>query len=76
MIIRKEIHEETNECEKTFKCLNNKKNIYCEVISNVSNKVHFVECLTEEYCNYQFTFGYKCVCSCPTRKEIYNKYGI
>ena len=76
MDIDKEILKKTTNCEKNFECLNNDKHIYCKVEDCVNNKVHFVKCLNVDYCVYKMSFAQSFICNCPTRKEIFNKYGI
>ena len=72
MEIEKEILDKTVHCTKDFDCLRN-NNICCKVENCVDKKVHFVEC-SEIFCNYKMKFGRSYICTCPTRKEIYNKY--
>ena len=76
MMIDGEIIKETTECEKNFVCLSSKDHIYCEVEDCISNEIHFVKCKSNEYCSYKMFFGKSMICKCPTRKEIYNKYGF
>jgi hypothetical protein len=74
MEILKEILDKTVHCDKDFDCIKN-NNICCNVESCVSNEVHFVECREKNSCSYKMTFGHSYICNCPTRKEIYRKYG-
>ena len=75
MEISKKILDETVHCQKDFDCIKN-NNICCKVDYCVDKTVHFVKCSEENYCRYKMNFGYSLICNCPTRKEIYNKYGI
>ncbi len=75
MEIKKEIIDKTVHCTKDFDCLNN-NHLSCKVRSCVNNEVYFVECSEIHSCNYRVSFGYSYICTCPTRKEIYNKYGL
>ena len=72
--INKETLEKTVHCKKDFDCIKN-NNICCKVESCVNKEVHFVECSEKKSCYYRMTFGHSDICTCPTRKEIYNKYG-
>jgi hypothetical protein len=36
----------------------------------------FVDRPTAGYCPYDVSFGYSHICSCPTRREIYDRYGV
>ncbi len=75
MDIDKEILKSTTKCEKDFSCLRDKKHIFCKVEFCINDEVHFIKCLNEEYCTYKMSFGESFICNCPTRKEIFNKYG-
>jgi len=74
MKIEKEILDKTVHCTKDFDCIKN-NNICCKVVSCVNKEVLFVECSEKNSCSYRMTYGYSFICTCPTRKEIYNKYG-
>ena len=72
--VPKNIKAETTKCEKCFICLSSKKHTFCPVRKCVRGKVHFIECKSDEYCNYKMPFGNSHVCTCPIRKYIYNTY--
>jgi len=74
--IDQEILQKTTNCEKNFSCLSNKNHIPCKVKSIINNKVIFVECLNRDYCKYIQNYGNSYICLCPTRIEIFKKYGI
>ena len=76
MKIDKEILKNTSTCEKKFQCLNNESNSLCKVVDSINQEVHFVKCLCKDICNYQMSYGLSNICTCPTRKEIFNKYSI
>ena len=77
---RFEIHEEilkdTKECSKDFSCLSSEEKDICKIGKGINGEVYFLECKDAGSCNYKKTFKDCYLCSCPTRKEIYNKYGI
>jgi len=75
MEIDKKIVAETSKCEKNFDCLNNNEHVYCHVESCVNKGVHFISCQEKSTCSYKMTFGFSFICTCPIRKEIFNKYG-
>jgi hypothetical protein len=75
MEIKKEIQDKTQLCKKGFCCLRD-ENVCCNVVRCVNKDVHFVECGKTTLCNYRLSFGMVFICTCPTRKEIHNKYGI
>jgi len=74
--IDKEILKKTTDCKKNFECLNKDCNVLCKVVININQDVLFVKCLCKDICNYQMFYGYETICTCPTRKEIFNKYSI
>lgn len=76
MDIDKKIINKTDRCKKNFECLKNKNHIYCKVKDRVGETAHFIECVDELNCNYKISFGFSYMCTCPTRKEIYNRYNI
>ncbi len=75
-IVSDETKQATTKCTSGFSCLCrvDKKDL-CQVESVFVGKIHFVNCLHKKHCAYQRPFGYGLFCTCPIRKEIYNKYG-
>jgi hypothetical protein len=63
-------------CKKEFTCLEREKNNLCTVESCIDGKLLFIKCLNKRYCSYQLLYGYRFLCRCPVRKEIFNKYKI
>lgn len=74
--ISDEIKSSATSCTKDFSCLSPEKKDLCKVKKCVDEKVHFIECNEHEYCTYKISFGTEFFCSCPVRKEIYNKHRI
>lgn len=66
---------ETKRCNKDFSCQKGPREDLCPIDYCVAGKVHFIKCQNKEICPYQSTFGDGVICNCPTRKELYNKYG-
>ncbi len=60
-------------CTKNFSCLYGDTERLCKVEYCVSDTVHFIKCL-EPTCSYKVAFGSGDFCTCPIRKEIYNRY--
>lgn len=71
--VSEEIIEKTRACTKNYSCLKYKP--LCEIDHSINNRVHFIKCLNNALCPYKISYGSDFICSCPTRKEIYNKYG-
>jgi hypothetical protein len=74
--IDEDVKKSTTKCEKDFKCLVDNTHNLCKVKESVRDKILFIECLEENFCNYKMDFGYSYTCNCPTRKGIYKKYKI
>ena len=67
----------TTHCEREFACLQNDANICCKVKQYFGNRYLFINCLDSKYCSYKTTFEFSSTrCVCPTRIEIYKKYGL
>jgi len=67
---------ETERCKTGFSCLKGQCEALCPVESCINGKVLFIKCLNKEACSYQDTFGDSVICYCPTRKELYIRYGV
>ena len=74
--VDEDIKKGTTKCEKDFRCLADNTYELCRVTETVRDNVLFIQCEGDNYCNYRISFGYSFICSCPTRKEIYNKYKV
>ena len=70
-----DVIKNTNRCKKDHSCLSDLTDL-CKVEMCIADKIHFIKCMNERTCNYRITFGYSFVCTCPVRKELYNKYKI
>ena len=75
MEISKDILQETTDCYKEFECLRNTNYQYCDVNQCIKNHP-VVECLSKNPCSYKIWFSRQAICACPTRTEIFRKYGI
>ena len=74
-VIDKSILNQANKCDRDFECLTNPTQPSCKISSCINQNIHFLEKL-ERSCPYNIEFGYSPICTCPVRKEIYNKYGV
>lgn len=74
--IDREIIQKTTDCKNNFDCLTNYFHNFCKVESTIGGKVHFVKCLNGHNCDDKLCFAQEHTCTCPTRKEIFKKYGI
>ena len=66
---------DSTKCEKCFKCLTN-QDYLCKVEHCINGKVHVLECNDNTECKFKVTSGSGAFCSCPVRKEIYNRYNL
>ncbi len=76
IVISDESLQATTKCKKGFSCLKGNRKDLCKVESCIDEKIHFIKCLNSKHCFYQASYGGSHYCSCPARKEIYNKYNI
>ena len=74
--IAENVIDETTRCRKEFACLAGTGECLCELKCCFSGKSYFVKPNGSITCNYRVSIGSNFVCSCPTRKEIYNRYSI
>jgi hypothetical protein len=63
-------------CKKEFGCLKNEKHACCAVVGCIKKNVHFIKNSDDQNCSFNVAFGHLFMCTCPIRKEIFNKYGI
>lgn len=70
------ILNETTKCRINFSCLFGKDDCLCEIEHGVKSDGHviFVKPMENVTCDYIFPFGYSWMCTCPTRKAIYECY--
>jgi hypothetical protein len=74
--ISKDILKETIKCKKTFSCLSDQNDI-CEMKSGNPQEVFFIKYPKDKGCGYEYSYGYSDhICTCPTRQEIFRRYGI
>ena len=73
--ISEEIIQQTTKCDRDFACLKPDDKPSCSIKDCVSQKVHFVA-KHNRYCRYSFRFGNEIICSCPVRKELYNRFKV
>jgi hypothetical protein len=74
--ISDEIKLSASYCTKEFSCLSDANRDLCRVKEHIGEKVYFIACKEDKYCAYKESFGNENLCTCPVRKEIYDKYKI
>lgn len=71
-----EAKQASTECKHGFSCLEGNQKAPCEMEECVDRTIHFVRYLNEGVCPYQQAFGNGWACTCPVRKELYNRYKV
>jgi hypothetical protein len=75
LLVSDEAKQSTRYCTRDFACLNGNRDFLCKVEQCLGGQVLFVACLEQGYCSYQRRYGFTgYMCTCPVRKEIYEKY--
>lgn len=65
-----------NNCKYQYSCLLISKWKPCKVIGVFDNEEYFVFCENDVSCTFQSEFEERILCTCPVRKEIYDKYNV
>jgi len=76
IVVSDESLRATRHCEKGFSCLKGETAGLCEIDLCIDRRAYFVKCLDGVHCSYRLSFGNSFTCTCPTRREIYDKYNI
>ena len=80
MKVIKKIIEDLVECKKNngcvYGCVNDPERTCCKVTSCVDEKIHFIKYTSGDYCGYKLSYGSSDICTCPARKELYNRKAI
>ncbi len=63
-------------CQKAFSCSSGHMDKICKVRELILGEALMIECAENLLCHYKESFGSWAICTCPIRKEIYNKLGI
>jgi len=72
--ISEEIKQRTTKCHQNFRCLVNGGT--CPVFTKIQVGLLIKESSCNQSCNYHFQIGNKSFyCQCPTRREMYERYG-
>ena len=69
------IIEKTIFCKHDFKCLSGDISCSCEIQGSVGYNMLKIKPKLDIECTYHASFGYASFCNCPTRNELYNRYG-
>lgn len=72
--IPEEIVKETTKCNKELKCLTGEAILHCNILYQAKDEDIFYQCLEKGDCAYLEPFKETTICTCPIRKEIYQRY--
>jgi hypothetical protein len=78
LTVNKDTLEKTTKCNKNLSCLSGEREDLCKVGVSMSSRNVVVRCVdNEQSCKYWASFGgSEGACLCPTRIELYQRYGI
>ena len=74
--IDEEIIQKAIYCEYDFSCLSGEKRCLCEVKELIGYAMLEIKPKLAIDCRYHVSIGDTSLCICPTRHEIYNRYGM
>jgi hypothetical protein len=75
--VDEDVREKTTNCLKLFGCLTGNIDDLCEVQGRLGAMgVLIVKPKREISCPYYVHLGVSDYCTCPTRNELYTRYGI
>ncbi len=74
--VSEEVVAKTTLCESDFACLSSDQSRMCRVQRQLMKESLVIDCVETRPCRYRLSFGNWCICSCPTRKEIYERYAL
>ena len=66
----------TKKCQRSFGCLDDKQLDMCTIERCIEGNGCYLKTAVFPDCNYQISLVNSEICSCPTRSELYKKYGI
>ena len=66
----------TTECPSGHACLTNGTDLPCKVRYALFDDSHVIDSANNLRCVYRKPRTSWCSCTCPTRKEIYDRHGV
>ena len=66
----------TVNCQYGFRCLSGDTTCLCEVKDSIGYDMLEIIPKSDTDCNHRISLGNSNFCMCPTRVEIYNRYGM
>lgn len=74
--IAPEIIAATTKCRKAFLCLTQPGKCVCKAVHCVRDQILFIDKAGPDDCPYLLAFGKGYICTCPTRKAVYDRYRV
>ncbi len=74
--VSKPVVTQTTLCHNKFACLSSAQGTICKVRGHPTEETLMLDCVGDSLCKYRLSFGSWSICSCPTRKEIYDRYAV
>jgi len=69
--------KQTTKCPYNFTCLNNDTWDTCSIERDLQGAFLAIRTkCNKTACAYRFPYGYSYYCTCPSRREIYQRYNI
>jgi hypothetical protein len=73
-VIPIEAIRQSRACTRQFACLTGDKP-HCAISACLDGTVHFLACEGGD-CVFKVPAGERSACTCPVRKELFNRYGV
>jgi hypothetical protein len=74
--ISEETLKNTTKCDKDMQCLVDGKCGDCIIENVIEGRTVFIKTRGPNLCPYMISFGNGFICTCPTRYELHERYGL
>ena len=74
-LVDEDTKRRTTRCHHGFACLTKDSHQLCDVVACLDDAVMFMECHSCKECSYRANMEERTICTCPTRKKIFERYG-
>lgn len=74
--ISDETLKRTTKCPWEMRCLSGWQCGDCVIEMTIRGDEAFIRSSKPDGCPYKISYGYGYVCTCPTRSELHEKYGV
>ncbi|MHC4217054.1 MAG: hypothetical protein ACYSU7_01230 [Planctomycetota bacterium] len=76
LYVSNDARQATRKCPRHLGCLTERNGDLCKVSCCVDGAMLFVTCEHEGPCPYKHDVWERVLCTCPVRREVYNRYKI